>query len=129
MRYKFRGKTKEGKWVYGSFEIDGDNNTFIIIHRKNEFPSFRLVKEVIPETVGQYTGLKDKNGVEIYEGDRFLLNNQGMTGYLFYETEKMEWKIRCDNEGVNNFVIDAYGVDNYKLIGNIHDKTKDNEKI
>jgi len=128
---KFRGKTKEGEWVYGNLlEIWTPLGESVLrqaivpltCNFKSNGKTPEEIIEVLPETVSQYTGLKDKNGVEIYEGDRFILNNQGMTGYLFYEIEKMEWRIRCDNEGVNNFVIDAYGVENYKLIGNIHDK-------
>ena len=81
---KFRGKRIDnGKWIYGSLIIEEDPIADVFKYFIKPF-NFLTGKLVVPETVGQYTGSKDKNNKEIYEGD-IVRYSDGYTAVIVWK--------------------------------------------
>lgn len=113
---KFRGKRLDnGEWVYGFIVIDFDG-THIVWQESRE--DVWTIETVDPATVGQFTGLKDKNGREIYEGDIL----EEYPGYYFEVVWSNEWakfKLQWRTKGYQ-YPEWNRGVE-MVVIGNIHD--------
>ena len=124
----FRGKRlHDNKWIYGNFISDCEGNPHIIEPRFFCEDGHHLQYEdntdtpvfIIPETVGQFTGLTDKNGKRIFEGDIVsLVKHDSLIYKVVYVPCRYEL---VNSKGVNCFVLDIYKSENIEVIGNIHD--------
>lgn len=117
----FRGKRPDnGKWVEGGF-VQSENSWIVTIEDPDGYFKHHLVYR---STVGQYTGLTDKNGVKIFEGDRVALINpkpfKNTTGVVQFVDGCFD--VVFDREGFGRDYLKSL-VCNWtcKVIGNIHD--------
>jgi uncharacterized phage protein (TIGR01671 family) len=146
----FRAKSiQTGRWISGYYFEDEDNKSYIGYMSKKRYipdtrdwdiaeyyennPTYNWVfvkEEVVSETVGQYTGLTDKNGTKIFEGDILQVNCHGdeigrvciYYKYAMYLCDAIYGDVGFDTLGMLNA--------NYQLevIGNVYDNPELLEK-
>lgn len=125
---KFRGKRVDnGEWVNGNYASRPDGAKFIMpIDNYDTHP-------IIEKTIGQFTGLLDKNGKEIYEGDICQIHATLKRGHQkegYFTVGVVEFGRICIREDslyvfstfhINSRSIEYLLLDELEVIGNIHD--------
>lgn len=120
---KFRGLRSDGKgWVYGDLMCNWTVHQILSEEDGNEYL-------VIPETVGQFTGLKGNNGKEIYEGDVLHSNMYHKTWIAdFTPCDGLKLAIKYEDDFKFDGIFQTHEdwsrnkVSSCEVIGNIHEK-------
>ena len=113
----FKGKRVDnGEWTEGYFFKSWDK-VFLLWGMTGDCPN---MEEVVPETVGQFTGLCDKNGKKIFEGD-IVESPNGTQGFIEWQNAECAFLVNIGD--------DWQTMDDcpYEVVGNIYDN-KEEEK-
>lgn len=116
----FRGKSKKtGEWIFGYYL----KNRGVDFIAPDEFANGKTWEdyEILPETVCQFTGLYDKNGKEIYEGDILKFFDEDIPYSVVAVFEDNQFKLVYRRMP---YLTCSWPADDMELIGNVHERKK-----
>lgn len=124
---EFRGKNLNGEWVFGSLLKIGDS--YHILEDCDMEEDGHHVKQISDrptwveeETIGQFTGIFDKNGKKIYEGDiiQYIKGQKRKSVNDPWEDDIVEWEVHYDEGCFSPFPFLSKVTNTIQIIGNIY---------
>ena len=112
------GWIKNGEWVVGYYVFLNDTH-YIVEAGSEDWGENGEWFQVVPKSIGQYTGLKDENGEKIFKGDIVLYRRNNVTSVGVVDFADGAFGVRF-NDGTSAMFL-CFAADYSEVIGNIYD--------